>query len=258
MRWLCISASQGLGLPNQLAQYWDEKYSTSKVNCTDYFEQYLLAKLNSPLVLCLDEVDRVFPYPELAQEFLSLLRAWHEQAKIRNIWKNLRLVIVHSTEVYIPLNINESPFNVGLAIELPEFNPGQVLSLAQQYELNWSEAEVKQLMDRVGGHPHLIEQALSHLRTHRTTSLSQLLAKASTNEGIYKDHLRRIWVMIQRHPDLVEAMRSVVTTTTSVRLEIMQAYKLHSIGLVSLSGSEVFPRCALYQEYFCNLLRDAV
>lgn len=126
LRWFCLRIGQKLRLPNRLEDYWDERFSTSTVNCTEYFEQYLLAETDSPLALCLDEVDLLFPYREIAEGFLPLLRSWHEEAKIEDIWKKLRLIVGHSTEVYIPLNINQSPFNVGLPIELPEFTQPQI------------------------------------------------------------------------------------------------------------------------------------
>ncbi|NEP63398.1 MAG: hypothetical protein F6K31_41945 [Symploca sp. SIO2G7] len=69
------------------------------------------------------------------------------------ILQRLRLVVVHSTEVYIFLNVNESPFNVGVPIELPEFTQEQVRELAQQYELDCTVSEVEQLQGLVGGHP---------------------------------------------------------------------------------------------------------
>lgn len=252
LRWFCVSVGQSLGLPNQLADYWDEQFSTPKVNCTDYFEQYLLPKAGSSLVLCLDEVDRVFPHSEVAQDFLSLLRAWHEQAKIRNIWRRLRLVVVHSTEVYIPLNINESPFNVGLAIELPELTLAQVQDLAQQHELNWNTTQLNQLIDIVGGHPYLVEQALCHLRNCQSITLDQLLQTAATEAGIYSNHLRRYWYVLQQHPELAEALKKVVSATSPVRLESKKAYKLQSMGLVQLQGDDVTPRCNLYRQYFCD------
>jgi hypothetical protein len=34
----------------------------------------------------------------VAEDFLGLLRSLHEEAKRREIWQNLRLVVVHSTE----------------------------------------------------------------------------------------------------------------------------------------------------------------
>jgi serine/threonine-protein kinase len=254
LKWFCVSVGQNLGLPNRIADYWDEQFSTSKMNCTDYFEQYLLAKSGSPLVLCLDEVDRFFSYGEVASDFLGLLRAWHEQAKIRNIWKKLRLIVAHSTEVYIPLNINESPFNVGLPIELTEFTPEQVQDLAHRHGLNWTDDEVKQLRDIVGGHPYLIEQAFSQLKVRNNISLEQLLETAATDAGIYGNHLRRYSRVIQQHPELLEALKKVVTATSPVRLESMQAYKLNSMGLVRLQGNEVVPRCNLYCQYFWERL----
>jgi serine/threonine-protein kinase len=250
LKWFCASVSQSLGLPNRIADYWDEQFSTSKVNCTDYFEQYLLANASSPLVLCLDEVDRVFPHREVAFDFFGLLRAWHEQGKIRNIWKRLRLIVAHSTEVYVPLNINESPFNVGLPIELPEFTPEQVQDLAHRHGLNWTGVQVQQLMNIVGGHPYLVEQAISQLKVRSNLSFDQLLETSATEAGIYGNHLRRYWRVIQQHPEFLEALDKIVTATRSVRLESMQAYKLHSMGLVHLQGNEVALRCNLYRQYF--------
>ncbi|NJO82505.1 MAG: hypothetical protein HC828_06550 [Blastochloris sp.] len=75
-------------MPHRLTEYWDEEFSSSKMNCTDYVENYLLAQIESPIVLCLDECDRVFPYSEVAEGFLSLLRAWHEQAKMSQKWQS--------------------------------------------------------------------------------------------------------------------------------------------------------------------------
>ena len=256
LKWFCASVGQSLSLPNKIADYWDEQFSTSKVNCTDYFEQYLLANTSSPLVLCLDEVDRVFPHREVAFDFFGLLRAWHEQGKIRNIWKRLRLIVAHSTEVYVPLNINESPFNVGLPIELPEFTPEQVQDLAHRHGLNWTGDRIQPLMNMVGGHPYLVEQAISQLKVRSNLSLEQLLETSATEAGIYGNHLRRYWYLIQQHPELLEALKKVVAATSSVRLESMQSYKLHSMGLVYLQSNQVALRCNLYRQYFGDRIAD--
>jgi serine/threonine-protein kinase len=250
LKWFCISVGQSLGLPNRTADYWDEQFSTSKMNCTEYFEQYLLAQASSPLVLCLDEVDQIFPYGEVAVNFFELLRAWHEQGKCRNIWKRLRLIIAHPTEISIAMNINKSPFNIGLPIELPDFTPEQVQELAHRYGLNWIDAQVQQLMDMVGGHPYLVQQAISQLKVRSNLSLDQLLETSATEAGIYGDYLRRYWYLIQQHPELLKALEKVIMATSSVSLEAMQAYKLDSMGLVHLQGNEVALRYKLYRQYF--------
>ena len=254
LKWFCISVGQALGLENRLADYWHEEFSTSKVNCQNYFESYLLAKIESPLVLCLDEVERIFPYQEVAAEFLTLLRAWHEEAKVRESWKRLRLLIAHSTEVYIRLDINSSPFNVGLPIELPEFSQEQVQQLAQLHEVNLTESKVKQLMDLVNGHPYLVEQTLSHLKTYRETSLKEILQKAATEAGIYRNHLLHLLRLLRKRPELSEMYKKVIAATSPIRLGSFQAYKLHSMGLVHLQENNVTPRCNLYQQYFIERL----
>ncbi len=61
----CVRVGDNLGLSDQLDKYWSKRLY-SKVNCQRYFEQYLLASLSSPIVWCLDEVDRVFPHQNVA------------------------------------------------------------------------------------------------------------------------------------------------------------------------------------------------
>ena len=249
LKWFCISVQKTLGLANKLANHWEDN-CTPKTNCKDYFEKYLLPQTNSPLVLCLDEVDRIFPYQKVATEFLGMLRAWHEQAKVIQIWKRLRLIIAHSTEVYIKLNINSSPFNIGELIELKDFNEEQFNYLAQLHKVNLTEIEVKQIMDLVNGHPHLVTQTIEYLKTNTSTSLEEILLTATTEAGIYRDHLRHLLRLIHQRSELLEAYRQVVTAAHPIRLDSFQAYKLHSMGLVHREMNAVKPSCNLYRQYF--------
>ncbi|MBF2019572.1 MAG: AAA-like domain-containing protein [Hydrococcus sp. C42_A2020_068] len=246
LQWFCANVSLGAQLPNCLSQFWDELFG-SKISCKLYFEQYLLAKLNRPLVLGLDNIDWLFQYPELADDFFGLLRAWHEEAKNREIWKKLRLVVVHSTEVYIPLNVNQSPFNVGLPIELPEFTPEEVLDLAKRYGLNWSTQEVEQLMALVGGQPYLVRLALYYLG-RKEVALEQIL---SSPTSIYSDRLQRqLWNLQSKQSGLAEAFARVVMAGEPVELDLIDAFKLQSLGLVRLQGGRATPSCKLYAQYF--------
>ena len=256
LKWFCAYVGRELHLPNQLDDYWDEIFG-SKVNCKDYFEKYILPQIDSPLILGLDELDRVFQYPDIAEDFLGLLRAWHEESKRRDIWKKLRLIVVHSTEVYIPMNINQSPFNVGLPVDLPEFNSQQIQDLAARHNLNWSEAEVEKLMAIVGGHPYLVRVALYHISRSDLT-LDELKETAIADAGIYSDHLRRQLWNLEEYPELAQGMREIVAAESPVPLKAMQAFKLDSLGLVKLQGNECVPRCELYRQYFRSHLSAIV
>ncbi|MBD2200740.1 AAA-like domain-containing protein [Calothrix anomala FACHB-343] len=248
LQWFCASVGRRLRISNKLGDYWDEIFG-SKDNCTAYFEEYLLAEINQPLVLGLDEVDLVFQHPEIAADFFGLLRAWHEDGKNREIWKKLRLIVVHSTEVYIPMNIYQSPFNIGLSIELPEFNVEQVLNLAQRHGLNWNSTQVEQLMGMVGGYPYLVRMALYEIARQKTT-LEQLLDIAPTEAGLYSDYLRRHLWNLEQHPELAAGVKQIVATTAPVHLEPIQAFRLKSMGLVKLLGNDCVPSCDLYRQYF--------
>ncbi len=242
-----------LRLKNQLNDYWDTEILGSNDNCTVYFEEYLLAAIDCPIVLGLDQVDRVFPYTEVIEDFLGMLRSWHEKGKISHRWKQLRLVMAHSTEVYIPLDMNQSPFNAGVPVELLEFDVQQIQDLAHLHHLNWNDTQVEELTKMVGGHPYLVRLAMYYISSLQVT-LEQLLQDAPTEAGIYSNHLRGQLETLQKSPELVLALKQVVTSPEPIELDSMQIYKLHSIGLVQRQNNYVKPRCNLYREYFRRVL----
>lgn len=252
LRWFCLNVSRQLNLEPKLDDYWDEEIG-SKVSCTGYFETHLLEQLETDLVLGLDEIDTVFNYPHIAEDFLALLREWHEEAMIQESWQKLRLVIAHSTEVYISLNIHQSPFNVGLPLRLPKFNQQQVETLAQLHGLPWTVAETQLLIAMVGGHPYLIRLALYHLARQEIT-LQQLLQDAPTHAGVYSDHLRCCLGNLKQQPELAFALKQVVTAQSPIQLKSVTVYQLDSMGIVHLNGNQVTPSCELYRQYFSTNL----
>ncbi|BAY47275.1 hypothetical protein SAMD00079811_48920 [Scytonema sp. HK-05] len=270
LRWFCINVSRQLNLAPNLDDYWDIEMG-SKVSCKIYFEAYVLEQIDSPIVLALNELHRVFEHPNIAQDFLPMLRFWHEQAKQDRTWQKVRLVVVHTTEIYIPLKLNQSPFNVGLTVPLPPFTIAQVQNLAIQYGIDWAASSegaqrLGSLQKMIGGHPYLINLALYHLYQEEMTLL-ELLQTASTPSGIYSQHLRELLTLLQADPQLMSAMQEVVMADESVQLDAspprgaplsaIAAYKLESMGLVELDGNQARPSCELYRLYFSQqLLRE--
>ncbi|KJH71467.1 AAA-like domain-containing protein [Aliterella atlantica] len=249
LRWLGANVSRQLTLEPKLDAYWDADIG-SKVSCTIYFQEYLLSEINSPIVLALDEVNRIFEYPEIYLDFLPLLRSWYEDAVELEKWQKLRLIVVHTTEAYIPLDINQSPFNVGLPIKLPEFSLEQVQDLAARHHLNWLKQEqLTALWALVGGHPYLVRVAMYHL-ARQEISLAELLQTAPTVAGIYSDRLRHHLAYLQEHPELATAFKQVVEADEPLPLEAIAAYKLESMGLVKLQANLATPSCQLYRLYF--------
>lgn len=252
LRWLCSIVSKSLNIEPQLDECWDEEVG-SKLSCTLYFQAYILEALNSPLALSIDELNLLFEYPQLSQEFLPLLRSWHENSQYNQNWQKLRLVVDYSTDIYVPLNVNHSPFNIGLPIQLPEFTLEQIKELATRYGLDWQGNEAEQLIEVIGGQPDLVNIALYHL-SQEELNLEQLLTEANTERGIYRHHLREKFDYLQRNPDLTAVFSEVITAQTAVNLPPTVAYKLESLGLVKLTPDGAIVSRELYRDYFSEFL----
>ncbi|MEH2252110.1 AAA-like domain-containing protein [Nostoc sp.] len=255
--WFCTKVSRELQLEPKLNDYWDEDMG-SKVSCSIYFQEYLLSALSSPLVLVLNEVDWVFEYQEIAGELLSLIRTWREQAKSVEIWQKLRLILVYSTEILVPRKLTQSPFNIGLTINLPPFTKEQVQDLALRHGLDWTDGkDAESLMAMVGGYPYLVRLAFYHLvgKGGLEGDLEQLLQQAPTETGIYNEYLRQFVLALGDELEVGNAFYEVINATNSVNLEPVLAYKLQSMGLINLEGDRCTPVCELYRLYFRQYLK---
>lgn len=259
LHWFCDTVTEAVAGDNrellekllqQLDEHWKsvQRFGYMKT-CKNYFERYLFREINQPLVLGLETVERLFEYPKIYSDFFGLLRALHEEAKRRDIWKKLQLVLVYSTEAYVPVDINQSPFNVGLPVELLEFSHEQVKDLAQRHQLKWSDTEVEKLTELVGGHPFLVRLALYKIALEKI-NLAEFLQTTATAQGIYSKHLQRLESILQQQPELWDAMQKVASSNSPVHLPNIIRFKLYSLGLVKLQGDEVTPRCELYRQYF--------
>jgi hypothetical protein len=256
LRWFCANISRELALKPQLDDYWDEELFGSLVSCKTYFQSCLLEASEQPLVLGLDNLDRLFDYPVIAEDFLPMLRYWHEESNNLPVWQNLRLILANSTEAYLKLEANQSPFNVGKQVKLPGFNLAQVMELVSRLDFDPTNVETLQpqlaaLTALVGGHPYLIRLALNQVGS---LDVQQLLAEAPTQGGIYSAHLRRHWSHLQANADLAAAMKQVISQAQPVQLEPMAAYRLESMGLITLLGDLAQASCPLYQRYFADHL----
>lgn len=260
LRWFCLNVSRQLDLNPMLATYWDENMGI-KVSCKVYFSNYLLEQVYSPIVLVLNELNRLYDYPAIADDFLSMLRLWHEQTKQGSVWRKLRLVLAQNTEVYGTTVLKHSPFNVGLSLTLPPFTLEQVQDLALRYQLTWAEGDSGQqqllpLQQLLGGHPYFVNLALYHLHQSALT-LEQLLATAPDQEGIYGQDLREALAIVQGDPTLTKAIRQLVDQAGFTHLDAKSAYYLESLGIVQLNGTLAKLSCELYRLYFRKHLTEA-
>jgi transcriptional regulator with XRE-family HTH domain len=255
LRWLCAMVTRSLGLSDRVEEFWNPLLGGS-YSCNDYFESYLLPAEDSPFLLVLDEVNVLFQYPEVSADFFGMLRAWHEQSRHDSEtreWQKFRLVIVYSTEIFVPLPVHQSPFNVGLLIELSGFNQEQVQELVTRYRITPTEPYAIQLLNLLGGHPYLTQLALFHL-SHQRITLDELIQTVAMPNSIFSSHFNQQFGYLEAHSELKEAMRQVVLSPTGVELYPTIALKLRGMGLIRFQNEFAVASCVLYQNYFAKVL----
>lgn len=255
LRWFCASLSYQLGIPSRLEDYWNLDIG-SKLSCTLYLEEHILKTLKSPIVIALDEVNKLFQFPDVSSDFLPLLRSWYEDSKEIEIWQHLRWILSHATDIYVPLQLTQSPFNVGLSVSLPDFTLEQVQTLAERYGLSefTGNAGMRQLMPllrSISCRPGLVRLAFYHL-SQTSVDVDTLIATAHTQSGIYSDHLRHLLAAIQPHTDLQVALKGVIYSDGPVKLPPILAYRLESIGLIKVQGNSVSMSCGIYRQFFAD------
>ncbi|BAY26176.1 hypothetical protein NIES2100_59900 [Calothrix sp. NIES-2100] len=251
----CAVVSNELGLTNKVNEYWDNQLA-SIYNSSEYFKQYLLPNTANDLVIALNHVDLIFEHPEIGQDFCNLLRSFHDIARRGDpnskIWEKLRLIIVHSTEFYTSLDINNSPLaNVGLVVDLPEFSREQVQQLLKAHDLKLKGQNIEQLMAMVGGHPYLLRIGIDEFKFNKK-KFEQFLKEAPTPSGAFSDHLRELLEQLENNLELRTAFSQVISADVEnpVKLHPRIAKSLQRLGLIKLKGFFAEPRCELYRLYF--------
>ncbi len=249
----CEWVTDELEMESRVAEYWASPLGNSQ-RCTRYFSRYLLKELNQPLVLAMDEVERLFAM-NFRSDFFSMLRSWHNsRANITTpIWKQLDLVLVTSTEPYQLIeDLNQSPFNVGEVINLDDFTAAQVNDLNARHGQPLNDGEVTRLMNLLNGHPYLTRRALYLVATDRLT-VADLFAQATEERGPFGDHLRYHLFRMHDKAELIKGMCSALRHNTCDSEDTF--FRLRGAGLVKRAGMKVEPRCQLYADFFREHLK---
>ena len=251
-RRFCFWLTDALEMEDKLEDYWNSDLGNNR-SCSRYMSRYILKELGKPLVLAMDEVDKIFEC-DFRSDFFGMLRSWHNSRATTPIWKKLDLALVTSTEPYelIP-DLTQSPFNVGEVIELEDFTPQQVSDLNRRHGSPLNSSEEKQLMVLLGGHPFLVRRAL-YLVTSGQISSVDLFTNAIAQNGAFADHLRHHLSLLHNKQELIQGLREIIDRNTCK--DRLVFWRLRGAGLVRSSGKTVTTRCQLYTDYFRDNLYD--
>jgi hypothetical protein len=239
-RWLTYE----LGLQDKVDQYWKIRLGNTQL-CTNYIKEHVLESLKHPLLIAMDEVEKMFE-TKFRSDFFGMLRNWHNNRSNQAEWNKLDLALVTSTEPYLFVdNLNQSPFNVGEIIELEDFTIEHVAKLNKQYGQPLSASEVGRIFDLLGGHPYLTRKSLYLVATKKHT-LTELIEKSVEDNGPFGDHLRGYLFRLHSKKELLDGLIQVITKKKCSEKEF---FRLRGAGLVRRENGLVILRNNLYKDY---------
>ena len=216
----------------------------------------ILAQVDGPVLWAMDEADRLFNQ-HYTNDFFGLLRGWHNRRTLEphSPWSRLTLAITYATEAHLFItDLNQSPFNVGLRLELSDFDLDQMDELNRRYASPLSSSdEVAGLTDLTGGHPFLSRKAYDWLASERRP-LDDLEAIAAREDGPFADHLHRMLIALGQDARMTDEVRRLLAG------EPLQGhdspYRLTSGGLIRWDGEgKATFRSPVYRDYLASHLR---
>ena len=226
-------------------------------NVTAFLDQYVFENDETPLLICLDEVDCVFSSP-IKNSFFGSVRAFFSRGAIDPSWGKVRWLLATSSEpIFFIDDIHQSPFNIGSRVNLNNFSAAQVETFAGRHGLTLNQEALQDLMDYVGGRPYLVHLILYHLAQEKDvrTRLEDKRARAmlfnerADSSGIFREHLNIYLVHFQQQKVLAGAMRNIIAGRGCKDARIVE--RLEAAGLVRRNEQqEVVPLCRLYAEFF--------
>ncbi len=247
LRFLSEMIAEQLDLDGDVVDgYWQAVRNPAQT-FNRFLQREVLERLDQDILLAIDEADALLD-AEYKKHFFALLRAWDSRRAFDANWRKLNLVLVISTHPFLLIDdVNLSPFNVGLNIQLKDFTREQVAELNQRHGSPLKPDQIPLLMTLVGGHPYLVRQAFYTL-VSEGLSLGELSAVASSSEGPFGKHLLFYQHSLKKNPGLLAALQQVLRERKlpdETRLE-----RLTAVGLLQYKGGKWKPRCGVYEEFF--------
>ena len=223
---------------------------TPMPKATEYIQK-ILKNLDKPLVLAIDDADRLFKYREVSREFFGLMRAWYEKAKIDPLWENLKMIFAYSTEAYLVIkDQHQSPFNL-TNMRIEAFSKEELKEVLTRYDLSFDDKELEKLKSFVGGHPYLSRKII-HTIVSENQSFDEIIKNAHNENSIFSDHMRRYLWVLKENKKLLDSFHSILKGNSCNDDET--CYVLEATGLIKDSINRPVFACELYQEFFYRKL----
>lgn len=244
----CIA--ERLKIPGFDSNGWDSE-STLDRNLTGFLEKFVFAADKRPLLICLDEADRLLK-STIGNHFFSTARAFINEAAYSETWRRVRWVISSSSEPsFFITNVRESAFNVGETFHLDPFTPDETNQLAAALGVTLDEDRVQRIQAYLGGRPYLVHLLLYRMKRRDPADWERLFHAQSAGGGVFLEHLGKYQKKFGEEPELARAMKRIIEGKGCGDARLCE--RLESAGLARRKRRDREKwecACGLYAAYF--------
>lgn len=250
-RAIAVKIDTQLELEGWEGDSWDTNSNYDR-NFSRFLDRFVFANDDTPVLLCMDEVDRVFS-SLLRSAFFPSVRAFYNLGAYDPVWKKVRWLMSTSSEPsFFIQDLTQSPFNIGLRVELTTFAPEETAEFARRHGLSLEPSMIARIMEYLGGRPYLVHLLLFDTALH-PESQEKLFDAQTAGGGVFLEHLKHYLVQFQQEPELGGVMKRVIAGEGCEDVKL--ANRLEAAGLVQRDDSfKVICLCRLYKDYFGKVL----
>jgi AAA+ ATPase superfamily predicted ATPase len=249
---IAVKVREQLALDGWGQDKWAKK-ANFDYNFSRFLDGFVFAADSTPVLLCLDEVDRVFSSP-LKSDFFSSVRAFYNRSAYDQTLKKMRWLLSTSSEPsFFIEDLNQSPFNVGLRVNLNTFTVEETAEFARRHGVAADATVVDRIQEYTGGRPFIVHLMLYHMALN-PENLEQFFDGQSAGGGIFLDHLNYYLKHFQKDRDLRAAMKKVMDGKGCD--DVRMTDRLEAAGLARRDPAlKLVCHCRLYRDYFSRVLR---
>ena len=237
----------------------------SSVQCLSLFiEEVLLAKIQQPIVIFVDEIDKVLSQDFPLDDFFALIRFFQNQRVDNPIFKRLIFALLGvATPGDLITDKTQTPFNIGSAIELHGFQIHEVEPLIKGLGERFDNPQgvMTEILDWTGGQPFITQKLCKFMveesEKDKPRSVQEVVKSKIIENWESKDdpeHLRtirdRILSSEQRAGYLLELYQQIRQQGEVTASKSVESSELRLSGLVVQRENKLRVSNRVYQRVF--------
>ena len=226
-----------LDLDTDPLDWWEEYTHLGMTQrLTRFFSQVVLAEVDAPIVIFVDEIDTTLSLDFTDDFFVSIRFLYNKRAENKELIRLSFVLLGVATPSDLIHNSQRTPFNIGQAVSLEDFTYDEALPLAQGLDLLEEQSQniLRWVLEWTDGHPYLTQKTFRIISENPTAYTSK-----SKIKNIFKDQFLKSGHQSENN---LRFVRDSILDKGYQTIRMLNAYRhlLHKKGDIENSNSEIY------------------